>query len=152
MRSAKIRRDAAVATCHTRHVLFDEPSAQLPTATLRPIALQARRRAVIVHLDQWLSIRWNWLRPRMVPLMAAFVGLLLTLGVVKYAGLLASDAGQLRMRPRAYDARSYRHAHQRHVLLERDRNGRALIRIVIQPLPGDGEKYVELTLEPPDPQ
>jgi hypothetical protein len=136
-------------------VLFDEPSAQLPTATLRPIAPQARRRAFVVHLDQWLSVRWNWLRPRMLPLMAAFAGLLLTLGVVKYAGLLASDAGQLRMRPHVYDARAYRRAHHQHrVVLERDRDGRALIRILVEPVnpPGDGEQYVELTLEPPDPR
>lgn len=85
-------------------MVFDGPRAKLPTAMLRPSrpstirsrskseqARQVRRGAIARDLDLWLSLRWEWVRPRMVPLLAAFIGLLLTLGAVKYTSRLSYD-------------------------------------------------------------
>ena len=78
-------------------MLFDGPRTKLPTATLLASGAQTRRR---MDFARWLSLRWDWVRPRTVPLIAAFLGLLLTLGAVKYTALLAYDQGQAQ-RPRA---------------------------------------------------
>jgi hypothetical protein len=84
-------RDEAADACHTRRVLFDGPRTTLPTATLLASGSQTRRR---MDLVRWLSLRWDWVRPRAVPLLAAVVGLMLTLGAVKYTSLLAYDHDQ----------------------------------------------------------
>lgn len=78
-------------------MLFDGPRTTLPTATLLASGAQTRRR---MDFARWLSLRWDWVRPRTVPLIAAFLGLLLTLGAVKYTALLAYDEGHVQ-RPRA---------------------------------------------------
>jgi len=86
---ASSHRDEAcddAATCNTRRVLFDGPCIKLPVATLLASGSQTRRR---MDLDRWLSLRWDWVRPRAVPLLAAFVGLLLSLGAVKYTSILS---------------------------------------------------------------
>src|SRR5262249_47040207 len=47
--------------------------------------------------------RWDWIRPRAVPLLAAFAGLLMSLGIVKYTSQLSYDH-DLATRPRALPA------------------------------------------------
>jgi hypothetical protein len=89
--SASIDRDDSADACNTGRVLFD-PRTKLPTATLLASGSLTRRRT---DLDRWLSLRWDWVRPRAVPLLAAFVGLLLTLGAVKYTSLLSYDHAQV---------------------------------------------------------
>ena len=89
--------DEAVA-CNTRRVLFDGPRIKLPVATLLASGSQTRRR---MDLDRWLSVRWDWVRPRAVPLLAAFVGLLLSLGAVKYTSLLSYTPEQAHAQARA---------------------------------------------------
>lgn len=69
-------------------MLFDGP-ADLPTATLRPRASEARHRVIVGQLHRWLAPRWAWLRPRTVPLIAAFVGMLAILGATKYLSAYA---------------------------------------------------------------
>jgi len=78
-------------------VLFDGPGSKLPTATLLASRSHTRRR---MDLDRWLSLRWDWVRPRAVPLLAAFLGLLLTLGAVKYTSLLSYDHDRV-LQPRS---------------------------------------------------
>lgn len=90
--SDAIRRDGRAAACNTRPVLFDGPRTKLPVATLLASGSQTRRR---MDLDRWLVQRWDWVRPRAVPLLAAFVGLLLTLGAVKYTSLLSYAPDQV---------------------------------------------------------
>ena len=36
------------------------------------------------HLRHWLDDRWAWLRPRTVPMIVAFAGMLAVLGTTKY--------------------------------------------------------------------
>ncbi|HEY0991950.1 MAG TPA: hypothetical protein VGD80_33090, partial [Kofleriaceae bacterium] len=76
----------------------DGPRIKLPVATLLASGAHTRRR---MDLDRWLSLRWDWIRPRAVPLLAAFVGLLLSLGAVKYTSLLSYTPDQTRPMPRA---------------------------------------------------
>jgi hypothetical protein len=92
-----IHRDDGGDACQTWGVLFDGPRTKLPVATLLASGAQTRRR---MDLARWLSLRWDWVRPRTVPLIAAFLGLLLTLGAVKYTALLAYDHNSA-PRPRA---------------------------------------------------
>jgi len=95
-RDAANRRDDEPVACNTRRVLFDGPRIKLPVATLLASGAHTRRR---IDLDRWLSLRWDWIRPRAVPLLAAFVGLLLSLGAVKYTSLLSYAPDQARPRP-----------------------------------------------------
>jgi hypothetical protein len=92
--SESSHRDDAADACHTWRMLF-EPRTKLPTATLLASSSLTRRRT---ELDRWLSLRWDWVRPRAVPLLAAFIGLLLTLAAVKYTSLLSYDHAQAQRR------------------------------------------------------
>lgn len=69
-------------------MLFDG-TADLPTATLRPPASEARHRVIAGHFYRWLALRWSWLRPRTVPIIVAFFGMLAILGATKYLSAYA---------------------------------------------------------------
>jgi len=71
-------------------MLFDGAQAELPTATLRSSASQARHRVVVGDLHRWLADRWRWLRPRTVPLLVAFAGMFAILGATKYLSTFAA--------------------------------------------------------------
>jgi hypothetical protein len=79
----RIVRDATDLGCNTELMLFDGP-ADLPTATLRSRASEARHRVLAADLHGWLASRWRWVRPRTVPLLVAFAGMLAILGATKY--------------------------------------------------------------------
>lgn len=70
-------------------MLFDGSRAELPIAQLRPSASQARHRVIRGYLQQWVTDRWSWVRPRAVPLIVAFVGMLGVLGATKYLPVYA---------------------------------------------------------------
>ena len=82
-------------------MLFDGVPAELPTATLLPSSSVARRRAIGGHLRHWLGDRWTWLRPRTVPMIAAFIGMLAVLGSTKYLSTFAMAPSS---RAAAYDS------------------------------------------------
>lgn len=133
-------------------MVFDGPGAQLPMATLRPSALRGRRHALAADLDRWLATRWHWVRPRAVPLLAALLGLLVTLGAVKYVAVYAlADNLALEMRARMTDGDPTA------VLpppCHRCRAARAVVdatQIVIKPL-RSGDQYIVLTLAPSAPR
>jgi hypothetical protein len=65
-------------------MLFDGLPAELPTATLVPTAAHDRHRAIGGRIRQWFDDRWTWIRPRTVPLIAAFAGMIAVLGTTKY--------------------------------------------------------------------
>jgi hypothetical protein len=69
-------------------MLFDG-TVDLPTATLRPSASEARHRVIAGHFYRWLALRWSWLRPRTVPIIVAFFGMLAILGATKYLSAYA---------------------------------------------------------------
>jgi hypothetical protein len=70
-------------------MLFDGLPAELPTATLLPTAAHDRHRAIGGQIRQWFDDRWAWIRPRTVPLIAAFAGMLAVLGTTKYLSTYA---------------------------------------------------------------
>lgn len=79
------KRAAAAATCvHDEEVLFDRGPADLPIATLVPHDPGARARALAFGLRGWLAARWGWLRPRLVPVVAAAVGTLMVIASAEY--------------------------------------------------------------------
>jgi hypothetical protein len=59
-------------------MLFDQPR-ELPIATIR-----STRTPLAISLSQWLAARWSWLRPRMVPVLVAAIGMVLVLNAVNY--------------------------------------------------------------------
>lgn len=67
---------------NTAAMIFDQPPAELPVATLRP-----RDSAAQLALDArgWLAARWQWLRPRAIPVVVAFAGMV---GVIASASYL----------------------------------------------------------------
>lgn len=69
-------------------MIFDQPPAELPVATLRP-----RDSASQLLLDArgWLAARWQWLRPRAIPVAVAFAGMI---GVLVSASYLRDLAHQ----------------------------------------------------------
>lgn len=91
----RIGRDPALPGCDSDVMLFDGP-ADLPTATLRSRASAARHRVIAADLLGWLATRWRWLRPRTVPLLVAFVGMLAVLGATKYLTAYAGGDPQIR--------------------------------------------------------
>lgn len=70
-------------------MLFDGLPAELPTATLVPTAAHDRHRALGGRIRQWFDDRWAWIRPRTVPLIAAFAGMIAVLGTTKYLSTYA---------------------------------------------------------------
>jgi len=44
---------------------------------------------IAADLAGWLATRWSWLKPRTVPLLVAFAGMLAILGATKYLSTFA---------------------------------------------------------------
>ncbi|HET7503554.1 MAG TPA: hypothetical protein VFK02_21175 [Kofleriaceae bacterium] len=79
-------------------MLFDGYPAELPIATVVPGACDARHRVISGRIVHWLVSRWAWFRPRTVPMIAAFVGMLAVLGATKYLSAYArGDIGAVQM-------------------------------------------------------
>jgi hypothetical protein len=88
------REDAAPrpARVNNEDMLFDQPPGELPRATLRPREPRARLTALGGALQRWLAERWTWFRPRTVPVMVAFAGMLAVLASVDYLRSFAHEA------------------------------------------------------------
>jgi hypothetical protein len=69
-------------------MIFDQPPAELPVATLRPQETGAR---LLLDARSWLASKWRWLRPRSIPVAVAFVGMLAVLTSASYLRELATQ-------------------------------------------------------------
>jgi hypothetical protein len=78
-------------------MLFDGLPAELPTATLLPTAAHDRHRAIGGRIRQWFDDRWTWIRPRTVPLIAAFAGMIAVVGTTRYLSTYACAPPQRAM-------------------------------------------------------
>jgi hypothetical protein len=124
-------------------VLFDGPPAELPLATLRPTVAAGWCRRLLGDLDRSLARRLAWLRPRVVPLIVAFAGMLAMLAAVKYAALWArSERMTLGVHTRISDTPPRRPS-------PGDRARRHPTEIVVRPI-GIHDHYLVLTIDPPD--
>ncbi|HSK04523.1 MAG TPA: hypothetical protein VK932_24880 [Kofleriaceae bacterium] len=69
-------------------MIFDQPPAELPVATVRSRDPGSR---LLLDVRRWILARWRWLRPRAIPVTAAFAGML---GVLAWASYLRELAHQ----------------------------------------------------------
>jgi hypothetical protein len=139
-----IAADASAPGCNTIDMLFDGHPAELPTATLLSDSHEARHRVIGGHLKHWLADRWVWLRPRTVPMIVAFLGMLAVLGTTRYLSTYA--CGPQRSAVITGDAPAPRWMSTRVVHIRTsDPSGPGQIHIVpVQP----GSSDVTITIEP----
>lgn len=62
-------------------MLFDQPPAELPAAT---VVSRESRTQLAADARAWASARWRWFRPRTIPLIVAFAGALAVMGSANY--------------------------------------------------------------------
>lgn len=63
-------------------MLFDQVR-ELPVATVRR-APRSHFELLVGDLQRWVATRWRWLRPRTIPVLVAFAGMLGVLQAVDY--------------------------------------------------------------------
>jgi hypothetical protein len=78
------------ASSHPELVQFDRGPAEFPVAMIRPREPRARMVALAAGLQRWLVARWQWFRPRTVPVAVAALGMI---AVLKSADYLAHHHG-----------------------------------------------------------
>lgn len=62
-------------------MIFDQPPAELPVATLVP---KDRGTQLAADLRAWFAARWRWFRPRTIPMIVAFAGMLAVIGAATW--------------------------------------------------------------------
>jgi len=62
-------------------MIFDLPPAKLPVATVVP---KDRGTQLAADLRVWLAARWQWFKPRTIPMIVAFVGMLAVIGAATW--------------------------------------------------------------------
>jgi len=62
-------------------MIFDQPPAELPVATMVP---KDRGTQLAADLRAWFAARWHWFKPRTIPMIVAFVGMLAVIGAATY--------------------------------------------------------------------
>ena len=80
-------------------MLFDR-SRELPIATVRR-ARHAKLAVLAGDLRRWLDLRWDWLRPRMVPVLVALASLFAVMQSLSY---MARPPAFTQVAPAAIDA------------------------------------------------
>jgi hypothetical protein len=68
-----------MAGVHDDLVIFHSGPVEFPVATLRPRDPATRTRVLWVELGGWALARWQWLRPRTVPVLVAALSLVAVL-------------------------------------------------------------------------
>jgi hypothetical protein len=80
---------------HDPTVMFDVEPSELPVATIVP--KRNKLANAMVALEGWLAGRLSWLRPRVIPVAVAFIGMMLVLGSMKHLARIASGDPQVAM-------------------------------------------------------
>ncbi len=95
---SKLRSKVAASESAVNHedMIFDQPPAELPVATLVPREPGIQ---LAVDLRAWLAARWRWFRPRTVPMIVAFVGMLAVMGAASYLRNFARQAPERLVAP-----------------------------------------------------
>jgi len=72
---------APVIAVNHEDMIFDQPAAKLPVATVVPREARAQLAA---DLRAWFVAKWAWFRPRTIPMVVALLGMLAVLGSATY--------------------------------------------------------------------
>lgn len=75
-------------TSYNGDMIFDQPPRELPVATLQSRDSKVR---FAMATRQWLVARWSWFRPRAIPVVVAFAGMLAVLASANYLRRLARE-------------------------------------------------------------
>jgi hypothetical protein len=73
-----------VQAVNTEDMLFDSRPAELPVATVRSSEPRARTTAILAGLQQWVRARWQWFKPRTVPVAVAALGMFAMIEAAEY--------------------------------------------------------------------
>jgi hypothetical protein len=82
-------------------MIFDQPPVALPVATMVPKDRGARLAA---DLRSWFAARWHWFRPRTIPMVVAFVGMLAVIGAATWLRNYARRAPDRIVETQPHDA------------------------------------------------
>jgi hypothetical protein len=93
---------------HDPTVLFDVEPSELPVATIVP--KRTKLASVVVALEGWLAGRLSWLRPRVIPVAVAFIGMVLVLASMKHLARIASGDAQVAMQAPCVHGTGHVHA------------------------------------------
>lgn len=98
----------AAETSYTTDMIFDQRPEELPVATLQA---RSSRTRFLIAVQQWFQARWQWFRPRTIPVLVAFAGMLAILESAAYLRKLARETPE----QLEYQHRGHRHGHARQV-------------------------------------
>ena len=87
-RTRPVSGDAATAAAPSSGRLWGR-RVRLPSATLLPNTAQGRHRVLSSSFQRWCEQRWMWVRPRMIPLIVAFLGFVGVMNARRYLLALA---------------------------------------------------------------
>jgi hypothetical protein len=79
--SSRPKAAAPPVSVNDEDMLFDQPPAELPVATMLP---KDRGTQLAADLRAWFAARWRWFRPRTIPMVVAFVGMLAVIGAATW--------------------------------------------------------------------
>ena len=79
-RNARRRATAREVSADDQAMIFAAPT-ELPVATVVP---KDRGSRVAADLRAWFAARWRWFRPRTIPMIVAFVGMLAVIGAATW--------------------------------------------------------------------
>ncbi len=89
-------------------VLFDVEPSELPVATIVP-RQQNRFAGALAALEGWFTSRLRWLRPRVIPVAVAFIGMMLVLASMKHLAEIASGNPQVAMKVPCVHGNAHHH-------------------------------------------
>ena len=92
---------APVKLVNDEDMIFDQPPAELPVATMVP---KDRGTQIAADLRAWLVARWTWFRPRTIPMIVAFIGMLAVIGAATWLRNYARRAPDRIVETQAHDA------------------------------------------------
>lgn len=85
---------AAPRTSSTELAIFAHGPAEFPVATARAREPRGRLIALAAALQRWFVERWQWLRPRTVPVAFAALGMVAVMKSADYLAHYQDDAAQ----------------------------------------------------------
>jgi len=100
VKSARGKDAEAPVVVNDGDMIFDQPPGELPVATIVP---RSRKMQLRADLFAWLSTKWRWFKPRTIPMIVAFCGMLAVIGAANYLRNFARQAPErLAVKPVTY--------------------------------------------------